>query len=37
MASATQFTIRVQDRPGTLGKICRVLADRGINILAFQS
>lgn len=37
MASATQFTIQVQDRPGTLGKICRVLADRGINILAFQS
>jgi hypothetical protein len=27
----------MQDRPGTLGKICRALADRGVNILAFQS
>jgi len=27
----------MQDQPGTLGKICRALADRGVNILAFQS
>jgi len=27
----------MEDRPGTLGKICRALADRGVNILAFQS
>jgi len=25
------------DQPGTLGKTCRALADRGVNILAFQS
>ena len=27
----------MEDRPGTLGKVCRSLADRGVNILAFQS
>jgi hypothetical protein len=27
----------VADRPGTLGKLCRALADRNVNILAFQS
>src|SRR3970040_2791327 len=27
----------MEDRPGTLGKFCRALADRGVNILAFQS
>ena len=27
----------MEDRPGTLGKICRALADRGVNILALQS
>jgi len=27
----------MQDQPGTLGKICQALADRGVNILAFQS
>lgn len=32
-----EFTIQMEDRPGTLGKICRVLADRGVNILAFHS
>jgi hypothetical protein len=29
--------IQMQDRPGTLGKICRALADHGISIVAFQS
>src|SRR5712692_7812114 len=37
MPTSREFTIRMQDRPGTLGKICRALADRGVNILAFQS
>ncbi len=32
-----EFTIRMEDRPGTLGKCCRALADRGVNILAFHS
>jgi hypothetical protein len=31
-----EFAIRM-DHPGTLGNLSRVLADRGVNILAFQS
>src|SRR5229473_2883099 len=37
MPTAKEFAIRMEDRPGTLGKIFRVLADRAVNILAFQS
>jgi len=37
MPIATELTIRVDNRPGSLGKICRDLADRGVNITAFQS
>ena len=37
MPTAREFSIRLDDRPGTLGKICRALADRGVNIVAFQS
>jgi hypothetical protein len=37
MPTAKEFTIRLEDRPGTLGKVSRALADRGVNILAFQS
>ncbi len=37
MPTTKEFTIRMEDRPGTLGKACRALADRGVNILAFQS
>ena len=32
-----EFTVLMDDRPGTLGKLCRVLADRKVNILAFHS
>ncbi len=32
-----EFAIHMEDRPGTLGKVCRALADRGVNILAFHS
>jgi hypothetical protein len=32
-----EFTIRLDDRPGTLGQLCQALADQKINILAFQS
>ncbi len=32
-----EFTIRMEDRPGTLGKLCQAVADQNINILAFQS
>jgi hypothetical protein len=27
----------MEDRPGTLGKVCRALADKEVNILAFES
>ncbi len=37
MPTSKEFTIRMEDQPGTLGKACRALADRGVNILAFQS
>ena len=37
MPTSKEFAIRMEDRPGTLGKVCRALADRGVNILAFQS
>ncbi|HXY11259.1 MAG TPA: ACT domain-containing protein [Terriglobales bacterium] len=36
MPTTKEFTVHMEDRPGTLGKFCRSLADRGINILAFQ-
>ncbi len=37
MPTSKELTIQVQDRPGTLGKVCRALADQGVNIVAFQS
>lgn len=37
MPSTKEFTITMEDRPGTFGKLCRTLADRQINIVAFQS
>ena len=37
MPIATELTVRMENRPGSLGKICRELADRGVNIMAFQS
>ena len=37
MPTSKEFTIKMEDLPGTLGKVCRTLADRGVNILAFQS
>jgi hypothetical protein len=32
-----EFTIQMEDQPGSLGKFCQTLADRGVNILAFHS
>lgn len=32
-----EFSVRVEDRPGILGHMCSTLADRGVNILAFQA
>jgi len=37
MPTTEEVTIQIADRPGTLGRACRALADRGVNILAFQS
>ena len=37
MPTTKELTLRMDDRPGTLGRICRAVADRGVNILAFQS
>ena len=32
-----ELTIRMDNRPSSLGKVCHALASRGVNILAFQS
>jgi hypothetical protein len=37
MPITAELTIRMENCPGSLGKVCRQLADRGVNILAFQS
>jgi hypothetical protein len=37
MPTAKELTIRLEDRPGTLGQACRALADHKVNIVAFQS
>src|SRR2546430_17692850 len=37
MPTTKEFSIHLEDRPGTLGKVCRALADRNVNIIAFQS
>ena len=35
MPTVKEFTIRLEDRPGTLGKLCQALAE-DVNILAYQ-
>ena len=37
MPTTTEFSVSMQDKPGTLGRICQALADRKVNIIAFQS
>ena len=37
MPVTKEFTVFLEDRAGTLGKICQALADRGVNILALHS
>jgi hypothetical protein len=37
MAKAKEFTVTIKDEPGALGKCCLALAERGVNILAFES
>lgn len=37
MPTTKELTIQIEDRPGTLGKVCRAFADKGVNIFAFQA
>jgi hypothetical protein len=37
MAKAKEFTVTIEDIPGALGKCFLALAERGVNILAYQS
>src|ERR1700682_4406102 len=37
MAKAKEFTVTIEDKPGALAKCFVALAERGVNILAFQS
>ena len=37
MSITKEFIVLMEDRPSTLGKLCRALADREANILALQS
>jgi hypothetical protein len=37
MPSSKELSIHMEDHPGTLAKMCRALANRRVNILAFQS
>ena len=37
MAITREFTVLLEDRPGTLAKVCLALGGREVNILAFQS
>jgi hypothetical protein len=37
MAKAKEFTVKIEDKPGALGKCFLALAERGVNVLAYQS
>lgn len=37
MPVTKEFTVLMDDRPGTLGRVCRALADFNVNILALHS
>lgn len=37
MPKTKEFTVTIEDKPGALGKCFLALAERGINVLAFQS
>ena len=37
MPSSKELTIQLENRPGTLAKCCKSLADHNVNILAFQA
>ena len=37
MPKALQLNLRLQNQPGTLARLCRDLADRGVNVLALSA
>jgi hypothetical protein len=37
MPKVKEYTVTIEDKPGALGKCFLALAERGVNILAFQS
>jgi hypothetical protein len=37
MPKAKELTVTIEDKPGALGKCFLALAERGVNVLAFQS
>ena len=37
MAKTKELTVTIEDKPGALGKCFLALAERGVNILGFQS
>jgi len=37
MPRTREFTVTIEDKPGALGKCFLALAERGVNVLAFQS
>jgi hypothetical protein len=37
MPKVQEFTVTIEDKPGALGKCFQSLAERGVNILAFQT
>ena len=37
MPKAKEFTVTIADKPGALGKFFLALAERGVNVLGFQS
>ena len=37
MPKAKEFTVAIKDKPGALGNCFLALAERGVNVLAFQS
>src|ERR1700722_6972463 len=37
MAKAKEFTVKIEDKPGALGKCFLALAERGVNVVAYQS
>ena len=37
MPKAKEFTVTIEDKPGALGKCFLALAERGVNVLAYQS